>query len=385
MSASNPQPDPLDDLLASARWPDAGEERLERLQTHWAALHDIRPARRVSRVVVRIAAVAAAVLLAVGAAWWAARGDNDVRSVERIPNDIAKRKPQSWPQTPSPVPGVDESVLAAMPNSRPATALETAVFRAWQAERRAASWKQDAAVERSIAAIRDVQPLDDARLAAVARPLLARRAYSERRLLESVLYFDGSRREAALKLLAVVGTTRTVRELLPLVENAREKTAVVATLLRLAPPENLALLARREQNPQARRAMLAALLSAGDERSVGAFLVCASHGATRGAAVELVASTDALPTATLIAWLKSADAQRSAAAAAVLANARDRAAIESLIALARSPNAPPPALVALVGSRQPAAQSFIAAARHSSLVAAVNEAQYQWRVIRNSL
>jgi hypothetical protein len=327
------------------------------------------------------------VLLAVGVAWWASDRREGNRPADepskKIANHDSPPTPRApTPRDPSPVPHhVEKPALAAATNSRPATPLEAAAFRVWQSHQQAAAWRQDAEVERAIAAVRYGDPFEEAQTVAAARPLLARRAYTERLLLESALYFDGSRRDAALRLLAIIGTTRTVRELLPLVKNSRSNRAVVATLLRLAPPENLALLARRERNPLARRAMLAALLTADDERSVGAYLTCVAHRTTRGDALQVAASTETLPTATLISWLASSDAQRSAAAATALAVARDPAAIEAVVALAQSQHAPASALVAIVGSEQPAAQSFVSAARHTPLVAAINEAQYNWRML----
>jgi hypothetical protein len=83
--------------------------------------------------------------------------------------------------------------------------------------------------------------------------------------------------------------------------------------------------------------------------------------------------------------LRSSNAQQSAAAATVLAYANDPDAIEAVVAIAGKPGAPASAFVALVGSNQIAARVFVDAAQHSGLVSAVNEAQYQWRVLAASL
>jgi hypothetical protein len=269
-------------------------------------------------------------------------------------------------------------------NSRPATLLETAAFKAHQSRQHEVAWRQDALVEQAIAVIRYTPDLSAEQVATAARPLLARRTYSERRLLESVAYFDGSRRDSALRLLSHVGSPRSLAGLLPLVEHPRCGQLAAATLLHIVPPENIALLASRERNPQAQRSMLAALLRTGDRRTVGVFLTCVAHRSTRSAALQVAAQTDALPITSLIDWLNSSDAARSAAAATALAHATDPAAIEAMIALARSGRTPQAAMIALVGSEQPAAQSFVAAAQRSPLVAIVNEAQFRWRSLTSA-
>jgi hypothetical protein len=388
MSFNNPQRDPLDELLASARWPEPDSDRLSRLEQAWVeqqfAQLELRSARRLSRVAIRLIGIAAALLLAVGIVWWSSRGKDDL-PVTRERSKIAKNEtaPTSieWPK---PLPS-DKAAFVSLANSRPATILEIAAFRAWEAERRADIWEQDAVVESAIAAVREDMLNDDRLVAVAAKPLFARRAFCERKLLENVLYFDGSRRVAALKLLGHVGTQRVIGELSVLVNEAREKQLVSATLLQITPPEKLAMLARRERNPAIRSAMLSAMLIDGDERSVGAFLRSTTHGLTRPTALQLVAGAETLPTATLIGWLRSSNAQQSAAAATVLAYANDPDAIEAVVAIAGKPGAPASAFVALVGSNQIAARVFVDAAQHSGLVSAVNEAQYQWRVLAASL
>jgi hypothetical protein len=388
MCLNERQPDPLNELLAAARWPEVGAERLARLEQSWAKQQALLPAlprvRRWSRVAIRLVAISAAVLLAVGIVWWTSRGGNDLPLIEERGNEIARDETRPAPVE-RPIPRrPDAAVLASLTNSRPPTELETAMFRVWESRQRKAAWQQDDAVEKAIAAIRNREAIDEAQIAAAARPLLSRRAYSERRLLESALYFDGSRRDAALRLLAFVGTNHSVRGLLPLVENERVKSAAVATLLRIVPAERLAARAQRERNLHVQRTMLSALVIAGDERSIGTFLDCTAHRTTRAAALQVVAAAERLPTAAFLGWLRSSHATRSAASAAALAHAHDPAAIEAVVALAQSRNAPPSALVALVGSEQPAARTFVAAAQQSPLVAAINEAQYQWRVLASA-
>lgn len=406
MGESSSQRDSLDELLAAARWPEADGERLARLQRHWAS--QLVSARRpLWRVALRCAAVAAAVLIAVGAVWWSTRDRQGQRLPDNRP-DVARPEDDRSPgrddaaptyaknDEPRPTPRhgapevrrVEKPVVATATIGRAATPLEEVLFKAWQARRRTVAWQQDAAVEAAIEAIRYDATGDEAsahaKVAAAARPLFARRAYCERRLIENARYFDGSRRAAALALLGEVGTARAAGELLPLLDVERDRSAAVATLLKLAAPEKIALAARRQRDPAARRRWLLALAVAGDVRSVGALLTCVADDATRQAALDVVAEIRPLPTAAMLAWLDSPDAARRAAAAAVLAVATDPAAIEQVVSLARRGELPPAAWVALVGSQQPAAREFVAEARQTQFIAAIHEAQYQWRALRQA-
>jgi hypothetical protein len=380
MNSSDPKPDPLDDLLASARWPEAEAERLSRLQAHWDS-SPLRTRSHARQVAIRCAAVAAALALSVVVAWWSWTEDRP-GDIQHPPHKIVEHAP---PRQPVPVPHeTRKPAVAVLKHSRPATLLETAAFKAHQSRQHEVAWQQDTLVEQAIAAIRYTPDLSAQQIATAARPLLARRAYNERRLLESATYFDGSRRDAALRLLAHVATPRSLSALLPLVEHPHCGRLAASTLLHVVPPESLAILARRERNPQGQQAMLAALLKTGDRRTVGLFLTCVAHRQTRAAALQVAAHTDSLPIVPLVDWLNSSDPTRSSAAATALAHATDPAAVSAMIALARSGRSPQAAMIALVGSEQPAAQSFVAAAQKSPLVAAVNEAQFRWRSLTSA-
>ena len=353
--------DPLDALLRQAKWPVAGEERVERLARSWHAVWDGRSRRESLRN--RGWAVAAVVMVGLGVAWIVGRGEPQ-RAEPQATSPSLKEMPNFADARPKEAP-----LVGREPNL-----YERAVVTAWrQSERRRTDFVRDERVEAAIDRLR-YEP--DVSLAQAARPLMgAKRAYYERRLIENARYFDGPRRRAALELLAVVGTPRSVQDLIDLVRRDADREIAAAALVRVAAPGVLGRWLQSEPDATARRGVLAALLGRQDGNAVRAFLGYVLVPALSDDALAAVDQCRHLPLDALFAELRSSSKAHALAAARVLGKADDPRVVSRLARMVQvEPNSA--AMAALLCSDAPQAAQWVAKARKTwPLVTAVQEAQ----------
>lgn len=359
-----PGDDPLDRLLAGAEWPDPDPLRLARLQREWdhALLRERQRSRRI-----RLALAAAAVFVTALGLWWISAGaphEQLVAPHERE-RETALETVESRPRQADSHPGA----------GRAPTAYELLVLRAHDSRR---------ATPRSDPLERTIQNLlsdSEADIDELVSPLLARRTIDERRLLQSIPNASGERQIAELRILAAIGSSRSVPLLAQLSRSEPTRSAAVDGLKRLADSVALAKLASVEPDQQTRRELLTILLDRGDTASAAAFLDTVGDPRTTASAVAAFENSRQPPVDSLVSLLSAGDTEQKAAAAGLLGRTRHPEVIARLVALAKQDSTRQPALMALLASDDPQARRFLAELwAHPQMRSAVQLAQLQWQV-----
>jgi hypothetical protein len=199
----------------------------------------------------------------------------------------------------------------------------------------------------------------------------------ERQLWTSVRPGDGKRRLAAARLLAHIGSPRSLPVLVELAADPLTHEAALGGLGRLADDRDLARLAAVEPDERLRRQLLGVLLARGTSESVGLYLELVQHRNTRSDALAVLAQMEHPPADALLSYLESPQGAWRLAAAQALSRIADPAVFErlcqSLGGIGRQE-----ALVALLLSPSPRAAECLNHARHNVyLVAAVQAAERQ--------
>ena len=132
----------------------------------------------------------------------------------------------------------------------------------------------------------------------------------------------------------------------------------------------LGRLAAREQDPEARRELLSALLARDDRASVNVFLECVEDPQTSADALACVADARNAPVPTLFQCLRSPRAARRMAAAQVLGRLDQPAVSCELIAMVRRGTYRQEAMIALLSSSEATARQFLADAERDPMLTA---------------
>jgi hypothetical protein len=301
------EPDPLDRLLAEARWAEPAPEAVHRLRGRWRSLMVRRARRR------RLFALATAgSLLAVGFGLWQflsgtlrPSGKKDIVA----PSSLQAVKPVN-PKTGSSLAAKPAPVAphVAAPRKHPSSPYEqmlATVHRRIARERRrsvAMSEPREAVVEAKEPPIR-VEPPIRAAAAASDSPTLGR-------------------------------------------------------------------LAGREQDPAVRREMLSVLFARNDRASVNVFLDRVEDPKTSADSLACVAGVPNPPLQTLFQCLRSPQAARRIAAARVLGRLDQPAVSRELIAMVARGTFRQEAMIALLSSSEPTARQFLADAARNPMLSA---------------
>jgi len=395
-----PENDALDEVLRAAVWPEPTPGRLGRLQRRWRQLSRARVGRRRFAAVVCLVTTAAGVLIAISL--WAG-----FTGAPRVPREMAPampprgpgepasrqiaegpRTPMEAPDEPAPVQETKKSTAEVVPveikvetkqvvRSRPATTYEKLAFLALTGHKPPPTPRQpdeelvEAALKRSTA-----EPAAD--LDKVAEPLRSARGANELLLIEWVGQSRGARQLAAIDLLGRVGSQRSVPVLARLAAFPETHAAAVLALARLADSETIARLAEDETDPDLKQDLFAALLAAGDFRSVVAYLEFVGKSKTRASALAALERVAEPPLGLLFEFLDSPQQAQRSAVAVVLGHLDRPEVSERLIQMVVYDVKRQEALLALVASPATEASQFVALARRNpSLAGLAHAAQYR--------
>jgi hypothetical protein len=306
------QPDPLDRLLAGARWAEPAPEAVGRLRSQWRSLMRRRSRRR------RLFALATAgSLLAAGLAIWQFLSAA-LRPTQE--NNIAAPSSPLQAQTP------------AAPKANPLLAVVHPPV------------KKPAAVRGSGKA--PSNPYEQMLVT------VHKRAARQRRGNQSLAKPEPKDTVAQAEKPAARRAEPSIRDML--------ETTDSPTLGRLA---------GRQQEPAVRKEVLAALFARDDPTSVNAFLALVDDQKTAADALACAADAPNPPLQSLFQCLSSPQSGRRMAAAQVLGQLNQPAVSRELIAMARGAYRQY-AMIALLSSSEPAARQFVANAGRDPMLSA---------------
>ncbi len=361
MSPNEHLDDELDRLLEQARWPATRTDQLARLRDRW---HRLRHRRR-RRFTAGLAA-AAALLVAAGITLWRSSGTAEAPPVAQAeppaPPTVAEQPPDASPDH-----AAGEAIVGRDPNLYERVVLAATMP---SPDGQVIDIEQ---VERLIAALAD-DP--DANIAGdVASP--RRFARHERRLWKAVRGDDAKRRLGAARLLARVGTRRSLPVLEELLADPATHAAALRGASRLVDDRSLARLAAAEPDAALRRELLQTLAARDSRAAAGLYLEFVRDERSGSEALKAIVDSQRAAVDQLFAYLESPQPAVRLSAARALAALTDPAVIErlaqSLDGIGRRE-----AIVALLSSPSAEAARYVDQARQNLyLVATVRAAEQQ--------
>jgi hypothetical protein len=152
----------------------------------------------------------------------------------------------------------------------------------------------------------------------------------ERQLWKVARQGQEAERVGAARLLARVGTSRSVPVLMELAGEPATHEPAVLGLARLGGDRDLAELAAIEPDAALRRQLLALLLARGTSEAVARYLNFISVPGSRAEALDVLAGTERPPADVLLAYLESPQGSTRTAAALALSRISDPAVVERL-------------------------------------------------------
>ncbi len=388
--------DPLDKLLHEATWPQPRPAAQTRLALAWRAAWEARLRRE--RLVRRaaVAAVAASFTVSAIVVWQLTHRVRDPmappQQADRGPVEKVVQPPDRHPAVlprPASLPSPDERQLPRISTdaktlathngdqpvfSRPPTELELLLLdacgrrrdlrpaprpkpRAIARRTKASPNGEDASrVAAAVARLAANPQADPARISAELR---SARVRSERQLIAVLRKTQPASQIAAARLLAEVGGPASVPILLEASSIPRLHDAAVAALARIADWSIVNELALRERNPDLQRALMASLLSRGDEPSLDCYLRFVENEGTSGTALSAADRVGDPPLELLFAVLNGTVEPRRIAAARVIGRIDGPATTRRLIGMIEQGTSRQEACIALLSSRGAEAVQFV--------------------------
>ena len=374
----------FDQLLGEADWPDPDADAVNRLHRHWWSLR-VTKGTGVSqtRFLVRVAAVAAVIVLAVGS-WWLLRTDPapglPVAPVVPHPGpaQIADDADTGNRTTPDPDTGDvadDEVVIAESTNSRPATPYELLLVRSVERRSQEPPVEAEPVVE---SPIEQFVANPDADTAAFVASLDVDRAAFEQELLEMIENVPAEQQSRIIHVLEYVASSASILPLIELSRSEETRRDAVRALTLLADVEVIAGLASSEFDEESRQQYLAELLSRQNEEALTAYLDLLMDRPTRNSALAVLDEETMPPVRLLFGFMRGPNYSRRMAAAIVLGRLDQPDVTEQLIRLTRSQFNRQEAFVGLLVSPDERAGRFLSIAHQDqTMIAAVTSAQLQ--------
>jgi hypothetical protein len=320
--------DELKRLLAHAKWPEPRSDQVQRLEMHWRQL---QARRRRHSVVAYASALAASLLLAVGAAYWTLRGEpsGDASHANR-PDPVwpvALTEPIAKPAAPPPSAGIavrEPSVYERV----------VLIDRAREARSGASTLSEQPptlTLEGAIAAAIEALAADaQADLVKPLAVLARKRSSSERILWRIVCDPSAENRLGAVRLLARVASPRSLPLLVQLSADPTLHAAATLGLARLADDAELRQLALAETDATLRQDLLVALLARDTPGAIGEYLSFVIDPSARVGALKTLARSESPPIELLAAHLDDPRLPVRLAAAQALGSLNDPRAADRL-------------------------------------------------------
>jgi HEAT repeat protein len=217
----------------------------------------------------------------------------------------------------------------------------------------------------------------DADVAAGLADLQADLPGSEQMLWDAVRQAEGKRRLGAARLLARIGTHRSLGVLIELAGDSLTHEAAVLGLARLAAAPEVARLAASEPDPRLRQHLLAGLLARRTSESTGYYLGLVQQPRTRSDALAAVVAMDDPPAEMLLDYLDSPQSSLRLAAAQALSRLADPAVAERLCQSLGGIGRQEALMALLLSSSDQAADCLRHARQNIYLMAAVQAAEQQ--------
>jgi len=372
-------PDPLDELLGRAEWPEPEPSAHDRMVSHWRMLRAFGMRRSPwRRRAVRAAMLVAAVVLIACGGWLVFRPGGQ-QLIAPIEDERPTERLVEHTPTVEPIEAEDANPQPTQtPNARPANAYERLLVRSIERRRtlppRVAPTTANERLQQYLAGHLELGQLteDTGR----SSPDLERLAITQ------ISQSSPEEQHKLIALLREIGGPASVPAFVELSDAEATHDAAFDAILELADADTLLQLAYRHQDAEMRSRLCQELLARNEERAIAAFLQLVMDPAQRQIALEGLDTEATLPIDLLFRFMRSSDPSRRLAAAIVLGRIDRPEVTERLIAVARSQFNRQEALVALLVDRDRRAQEFLALAqRDQGFFAAVNSAHVQLQLI----
>jgi hypothetical protein len=355
-TASRAEEQALDDLLATARWPEPSPASEQRLRDTWESIRARQRPRTRKWHWAAACGFASAVALA------ALLLPRRTAILEPAPQAVIQRPVSAEPST-----QVVEPTTPAPPSPvlwRPPTVWELALIHPRPAvaptRNPPAAARPDSLIARVDAAIGALASTPGADPAALADQLTKDFPPDrvEQRLTPVIVGRPTPQRRGAVRLLARVATPRSAPLLASLAANPADRADAVAGLLRVGDVPTLAALASFPADESERRRLLAALLRRDPARSVPAYLAFLADPATSAAALAALDDVPGPPVGALFASLNDPRRANRLAAARALGRIDGPVVTARLAAMVRRNVNRHEALAALASSDGREAKAF---------------------------
>ncbi len=213
--------EPLDQLLHSARWPEPADDSLRRLRNEWRTLRTaVRPTVGRRRWLPRLIAVAAMIVLAAYVGWrLQSRPDQPDRRIAPVEAPHAPSDNNATVTDLVPATNGDHAAAVHLTGSRPATAYELLLVRVAERRRPARQLPLSAPIDPVDAVIEGLLADPDVDVSVSAATLAADRELHETRLLGRLPSAGVKEQLAIVRLLAHIGSSRSVPALLVLAQS----------------------------------------------------------------------------------------------------------------------------------------------------------------------
>ena len=355
-----PEGDPLDRLLAGAKWPEPTPESQQRLRTFWRNVSPANQRRAILRFVPRYWAAAAAVAAVAAAVVWVVVSRQH-RPEPQDPVNLVKK-----PSTPAPVTVAPSTarerppvVVVREPTNRERLAIAATVL---QHRARQQQARQAAQVDEAVARLAGDPQVDlAAALAALTRA--APREFVASRLTSLARAGSGSHRAAAARLLGEMRLPATLPLFLELARDPATKDAAYPSIKRMADDATLARLAQSEPDGQHRRQLLATLIERERPGATVAYLRRVVDPKTADSALDALSDVKSPPVDALFQHLGHPETAVRLAAAKALGRINGPVVARRLADLVERDTHRREALAALMYSRGNEAARYLEAAR----------------------
>jgi HEAT repeat protein len=373
----------LDSLIRSALHVEPSPEQIARLEDFWTEQCSTEIHRRHRW---RAAALAATVLVALGAAVWLIddRPKSQVQHFEQDSRIAQKDADQTRRAAPESISAVDAlQDKAPLSVGRSPTAIERLAFTVSRRGRPTAESGLSAVTMNELIESLVREPNADAEELVASSQVAT--DDMERLLLRRLVRSTDAEKDAVFRLLAVCGSPRAVPSLLRFGRSKTFRGPALSTIEQIVGIERLAACVDQTRHPGVRAALIRRLLTANSAAGLRGYLSLVGDQSSRA---EALATLDALPeppAAALLDLLDNTDRNVRLSAAVVLGHLSGPEVTRALVdRITRDPANANEAWIALMACRGELAEEFLAyATRQPQLLPHFNSARVLWARVVN--